>query len=128
MSNLVRECKESFGKDIIMDACFSYNGKLKIIRVVKNVKINSAYYPYNIVHPIFTGKISFIYPNIFQWVKLHQDDSQMIPLLYDKISHSWILFFQNCPKLNTFTKNKIGKEGFRDYPRVTFLAAIICYQ
>ncbi|GBO29915.1 hypothetical protein AVEN_208472-1 [Araneus ventricosus] len=51
---------------------FSYNGKLKIRRVKKNVKINSTYYQENFLRPIFTEEIPFLYPNDFQRVKLHQ--------------------------------------------------------
>ncbi|GBO46880.1 hypothetical protein AVEN_39946-1 [Araneus ventricosus] len=51
----------------------SYNGKLKIRRVKKSVKINSTYYQEKVLRPIFTEEIPFLYPNDFQRVKLHQD-------------------------------------------------------
>lgn len=68
-----RQCKESFSKGFMIVAGFSYNGKLKIRRVEKNVKINSSYYQEKVLRPIFTEEIPLLYPNDFQRVKLHQD-------------------------------------------------------
>lgn len=52
---------------------FSYNGKLKIKRVEKNVKINSKYYQEHILSPIFLNEIPSLYPQCHQSVELNQD-------------------------------------------------------
>ncbi|GBM55268.1 hypothetical protein AVEN_272339-1 [Araneus ventricosus] len=74
-------------------AVFSYNGKLKIRRAEKNVKINSTYYQEKVLRPIFTEEISCLYPNDFQRVKLHQDKAT------SRTSKSTIAFLE---KLKTY--------------------------
>lgn len=54
-------------------AGFSKNGKLKIRKVEKNVKINSDYYQKYVLTPIFKKYIPSLYPNNLQCVKFHQD-------------------------------------------------------
>ena len=54
-------------------AGFAYNGKLKIRRVDKNVKINSTYYQKHILLPFFKHEIPSLYPQCHQSVGLHQD-------------------------------------------------------
>ena len=54
-------------------AGFSYNGKLKIRKVAKSVKINATYYQEHILTPIFMNDIPLLYPFDFQNVEIHQD-------------------------------------------------------
>ncbi|GBL89123.1 hypothetical protein AVEN_255253-1 [Araneus ventricosus] len=58
-------------KGFVIVAGFSYNGKLKMRRMEKNVQINSTYYQEKVLRPILTEKHLFI-PITFR-VKLHQD-------------------------------------------------------
>ena len=51
---------------------FCHNGKLKLRRVGKNAKINSMYYQKDVLRPIFTEEIPFLYLDDFYKVKLHQ--------------------------------------------------------
>lgn len=73
LSTWFKESKESFSKGFMIVAGFSYNGKLKIKRVEKNVKINSKYYQEHILSPIFLNEIPSLYPQCHQSVRLHQD-------------------------------------------------------
>ena len=51
----------------------SYNGKLKIRKVERNVKINSEYYQQRILTPIFEEEIPELYGNSVNKVYFHQD-------------------------------------------------------
>ena len=58
--NLVSSRKRKFQEGTyVIVAWFSYNEKLKIKTVRKNVKINSKFYQEKVLSPIFTEKISF---------------------------------------------------------------------
>lgn len=58
---------------------FSYNRKLKIRRVEKNVKINSSYCQEKVSRPIFVEEIPSLCPNYFERVKLQQDKTNQNP-------------------------------------------------
>ena len=68
-----REAKESFPKGFMVIAGYSYNGKLTIRQVEKNVKVNSAYYQTNVLTPIFREEIPALYGADAIKVWLHQD-------------------------------------------------------
>ena len=52
---------------------FSYNGKLNVKKVEKNIKINLYYYQKYILASIFKEEIQSLYPNYLQYVKFHQE-------------------------------------------------------
>lgn len=83
-----RENKESFAKGFMVITGFSYNGKLKIRKVEKNVKINSDYYQKYVLTPIFKEDIPSLYPNNLHCVKFHQDKAT------SHTSKSTALFFE----------------------------------
>ncbi|UYV71358.1 hypothetical protein LAZ67_8002744 [Cordylochernes scorpioides] len=59
-----------------MVACgISYEGKLKIIKVERNAKINSEYYQNNILEPIFLNDIPSIYGKQSNKVWFHHDNA-----------------------------------------------------
>ena len=64
---------ESFPKSFMVTAGYSYNGKLTIRRVHKNVKVNSAYYQTNVLTPIFRTQIPALYGADSNKVWLHQN-------------------------------------------------------
>jgi hypothetical protein len=72
-SNWYKESKESFSKGFMVIAGISYNGKIKIRKIDKNVKINSAYYQTNVLTPIYKEDIPSLYANNLEKVELHQD-------------------------------------------------------
>ena len=57
-----KESKESYPKGFMNLASFSYNGKLKIRKVAKSIKINATYYQEHILTPIFMNDIPLLYP------------------------------------------------------------------
>ena len=57
-----KQSKESFSKEFVIVADFSYKGKVKMIKIDKNVKIISNYYQEHILTPIFKYKIPDLYP------------------------------------------------------------------
>jgi len=50
----LRECKESFGRGFMIVAGYCHNGKLSLVRVEKNVKINSMYFQSKVLTPLFS--------------------------------------------------------------------------
>jgi hypothetical protein len=68
-----RQAKESYPKGFMVVAGFSYNGKLKLRKVDRHTKINSAYYQTEVLNPIFHQDIPSLYGNDVEKVWVHQD-------------------------------------------------------
>ena len=73
---LVQRKQESFAKDFTFITGYSYNRKLKVKKVEKNVKINWDYHQKYILTPIFKEEILSFCANILPYVKFHQDKAQ----------------------------------------------------
>ena len=85
---LVQRKQESFAKDFTFITGYSYNRKLKVKKVEKNVKINWDYHQKYILTPIFKEEIPPLYPNNLHSVKFHQDKDP------SHTSKSTALFFE----------------------------------
>ena len=65
--------RESLPKGFMIVAAVSYLGKLKLVKVQKNVKINSVYYSNKVLKPVFK-EISLLYQKKdHRFVWYHQD-------------------------------------------------------
>ena len=84
-------------------AGFSYNGKLKTKKFLKNVKINSKYYQEHILSPFFLNEIPSLYPQWYQSVELHQDKAS------DYTSKSTVHFLKEM-------EQKTGFKALHLYP------------